>query len=154
MRPYPAKTAGVPLAFEYEVNTGSLKFEWANPEEGDGAGVSVLGSSSVSDPPRVLQYPLRSRETEIFMPAQLTRGRTVVVGGLRKGDRWFHDAERQTVFVVTQDTTPGVRHKIIMFVLPAPRAAFVVNGFWSDFGGYAWAAVGVLLAIVVYFMRA
>lgn len=154
VRPYPAKTAGIPLHFDYEMATGSLTFEWANPEEaGSGAAVSVPGSSSVSDPPRVLQYPLRSRETEIFMPAQLTRSRTVVVGGLQKGDRWFHDAEKQTVFIVTQDTTPGVKHKIVIFVLPSPRPAFIVNDVWSDYGLYIRSSMVVMLAVAFYFMR-
>ncbi|KJA23943.1 glycoside hydrolase family 5 protein [Hypholoma sublateritium FD-334 SS-4] len=154
VRPYPAKTAGIPLRFDYEMSKGSLTFEWANPEEaGSGAAISAPGSSSVFDPPRVLQYPLRSRETEIFMPAQLTRSRTVVVGGLKKGDRWFHDAEKQTVFIVTQDTTPGVKHKIVIFVLPSPRPAFVVNDVWSDYGLYIRSSMIILLAIAFYFLR-
>ncbi|KAG8793614.1 hypothetical protein FRC17_008418, partial [Serendipita sp. 399] len=31
VRPYPAKVAGIPLRFDYEVNRGEFTFEWAKP---------------------------------------------------------------------------------------------------------------------------
>ena len=35
VRPYPAKTAGIPLKFQYEMTTGAFLFEWENPSQGE-----------------------------------------------------------------------------------------------------------------------
>jgi hypothetical protein len=32
VRPYPAKTAGIPLRFEYEMATGVFVYEWTSPD--------------------------------------------------------------------------------------------------------------------------
>ncbi|KAF9477640.1 glycoside hydrolase [Pholiota conissans] len=150
VRPYAAKTAGIPLRFEYEMNTGSFTYEWASPiPEGRDAGNS--GSPCVSDPPLVLHHPLISRETEIFIPAQLTHLRGIVVQGLGKGDKWVHDEKRQTLFVVTQDASPGARHQIQVSIVPPPKAVFVVNSIWTDYGVHLCSALALLLAFLFYF---
>lgn len=146
VRPYAAKTAGIPLRFEYEVNTGKLAYEWVSPDES----ASTSGSSSVFEPPRSLNHPLISRETEIFLPAQLTRSRSVVVTGLDKGDTWVHDEARQSLFIVTQDVSPGARHKVDVSVDPPPKPYFVVNDIWSDYGVVMYSIMAFVLAFVCY----
>ncbi|KDR76952.1 hypothetical protein GALMADRAFT_246095 [Galerina marginata CBS 339.88] len=144
VRPYPAKTAGIPLRFEYEMTTGTFTYEWTNPlEKDDGS-----GTTSVLNPPRVLSRPLMSRETEVFLPSQLTHARKVIVEGLEKGDKYVYDERRQTLFVVAQDTLPGHKHQITVSVYPPPRPAFFVNDFWSDFGGYVSSFISALVVII------
>ncbi|KAF8266909.1 cytoplasmic protein [Lactarius quietus] len=83
VRPYPAKTAGTPLHFEYEMATGAFAYSWATttPEE------CCSGCEA--------------RETEIFVPEGLVFGRRMVVEGLEEeGDTFVYDAMRQTLFVL------------------------------------------------------
>jgi hypothetical protein len=152
VRPYPAKTAGIPLRFEYEVTCGKFVFEWATPaaDENDAnrkLAKGANGSIGVLNPPLADHPVLTSQETEIFIPSRLTRGRRVQVHGLAEGDRWAYDEGRQTLFVVVADRTSGKRHRIEVEVRPAPRAAFEVNDLWSDFGGQMLAS-GVVIAAI------
>jgi hypothetical protein len=135
IRPYPAKTAGIPLKFDYEMTTGKFVFDWAIPEE----------SKETS------RTPLRCRETEIFLPSHLIRGRKVIVSGLSDEDRWSYDQSRQTMFVVVKDIQPGRRYRIEVAVHPPHRPQFDVNDLWMDFGGQLF-AVGVLVVSVVIFL--
>jgi len=148
VRPYPAKTAGIPLSFEYEMNDGTFTFEW----EGRSTGAGTPSEKSVTNPPRRLQTPLKSRETEIFVPSQLTHARKVMVQGLKEGDRWTYDEKRQTLFVVTKDNDAGHKHRIIVSVDPPPRPSFAVNDFWGDFGGRISALVFLLASILAYWI--
>ncbi|KAK0458583.1 glycoside hydrolase [Desarmillaria tabescens] len=108
VRPYPAKTAGIPLRFEYEMNTGSFTFEWANADSKEETGQA---NPSVASPP-ISGHPIASAwETEIFIPSMITDGRKVVVDGLEPGDSYVHDEQRQTLFIVTENRTAGKRHK-------------------------------------------
>jgi hypothetical protein len=118
VRPYAAKTAGIPLNFEYEMATGVFAYTWAVPlspgpgssEEGQGQGnnsntttdaLAVAGGGpSVRTPPLTGHPPLLARETEIFVPAQLAQGRKLIVEGLRDGDTFTYDAAHQTLFVL------------------------------------------------------
>jgi hypothetical protein len=134
IRPYPAKTAGVPLKFDYEMTTGKVAFDWAIPGE----------SKETS------QTPLRCRETEIFLPSHLIRGRKLIVNGLSEEDSWSYDESRQTMFIVVKDIRPGRRYRIEVAVRPPHRPQFEVNDFWMDFGGQVF-AVGVLVVAVVGF---
>ncbi|KAK2465756.1 hypothetical protein APHAL10511_002300 [Amanita phalloides] len=143
VRPYPAKTAGVPLRFEYEVTTGWFAFEWMTP----------AGHENQVDP-KLNNGPdspvLTSHETEIFLPSLLTRGRKIQVRGLSKGDRWTYDEARQTLFVVVADRTGGKPHRVEVQVWPAPRATFAVNDTRTDFAGHMF-AVGILVMAVIAF---
>ena len=151
VRPYPAKTAGIPLRFEYEMTCGKFIFEWATPvaDENDASRKVAKGPNGVSNPPLADHPVLTSQETEIFIPSRLTRGRKVQVHGLAEGDRWAYDEGRQTLFVVVADRTGGKRHRIEVEVRPAPRAAFEVNDLWSDFGGPMLAS-GVVIAAIFF----
>ncbi|RXW11189.1 hypothetical protein EST38_g14666 [Candolleomyces aberdarensis] len=144
VRPYPAKTCGVPVRFEYEVTTGRMVFEWDNP-------LPTATSSSSSS-----TSSLRAAETEIYFPSQLAHSRKLLVQGLEPGDRYIYDEKRQTLFVKCRDTfeTPGKRHRIVVDVspsidatIPRPKDFFEVNDFSSDFGGYI-GVLGVLVALL------
>ncbi|KAF5310381.1 hypothetical protein D9611_012086 [Ephemerocybe angulata] len=135
VRPYPAKTCGIPVKLEYEMTSGTMVYEWTNH----------------TDP--ALSESLRAAETEIFYPSLLSQSRKLRVQGLEAGDRYVWDESRQTVFVCCDDVkTPGKVHRVVVSVFPALDAArpeFFVNDFWSDFGPY----VG-LLGLFVFFFSA
>ena len=158
VRPYPAKTAGIPLKFQYEMTTGAFLFEWENPTS-QGVPMSDSGSNdndtkSISNPPRQWQHSLTSHETEFFIPSQLTHARKVVVEGAEEGDKYHYDERRQTLFFVTGNNTPGHKHKIVVSVQRPPSPAFVINDFWSDFGGLITSGISLfvlLFSILVYF---
>ena len=156
VRPYPAKTAGIPLKFQYEMTTGAFSFEWENPSQGEQpTPESDNDTKSIFDPPRQWQHSLFSHETEFFIPSQLTHSRKVVVEGAEDGDKYRYDERRQTLFFVTGNNTPGHRHKIVVSVQKPPSPAFVVNDFWSDFGGLVTSAISffvLLVSIFIYFL--
>ncbi|KAG9124154.1 hypothetical protein FRC07_012642 [Ceratobasidium sp. 392] len=81
VRPYPAKVAGTPLSFSYEPRNGSFRF--------------VYDTASLGD-------LVRSKETEVFLPASLARSRKLLVSG--PGLTWNYDFSRQTLFVVHKDS--------------------------------------------------
>jgi hypothetical protein len=145
IRPYAAKTAGIPLKFQYEMTTGEFSFDWCNPEESK----ETVAKASIH-PPRGGHPELKARETEIFVPHMLTAGRKLIVDGLVDGDEWHHDEKRQTLFIVKADTTPGKTHRIEVKVDPPPRAPFVVNDFWDDFGMVVTAVIVVFIGIILY----
>ena len=182
VRPYAAKTAGIPLKFEYEMATGTFSYSWAVPPSTllstssggeEAASTSTLvpqPSSNGNDlelvsvlvPPLTGHPPLMARETEIFVPAQLARGRRLIVEGLREGDSYTYDVGRQTLFVLpgaqTQIPTGGetetnievhVLHKVTVRFDP-PVNGELPNDLWSDFGAPVAAVLVVLLAIAAY----
>jgi hypothetical protein len=149
VRPYPAKTAGIPLQFNYEMTTGEFNYTWANPSSSSNEKQDA-GRATVSNPPRAGHLPLASRETEIFIPSMLTLGRNVIVRGLGPDDSYLHDESRQTLFVVTSDPTPNKSHKITVTVDPLPQPMFEVNDFWGDYGGNVVALAAIFLGIIAY----
>jgi hypothetical protein len=154
VRPYPAKTAGIPLRFEYEMTTGAFLFEWGVPaQEQKGAvpSASDMGKPTVSSPPLAGHPALSATETEIYVPSFLTKGRKVIVRGLGPEDRYVYDERRQTLFVVPRDNAPGTRHRIEVSLNPPLVPAFEINDFWSDFGARVVALLVVLVGIVVYY---
>lgn len=181
VRPYAAKTAGIPLKFDYEMATGAFSYSWAvpppppstSPSE-EAASTSTLigqpssnvndsGSSSVHAPPLTGHTPVFARETEIFVPAQLAHGRTLIVEGLREGDTYTYDVGRQTLFVLpgaqTLTQTGGeavgvqahVVHHEVRVRFDPPVGGELPNDFWSDFGAPVAAVSVVLLALIAYF---
>ncbi|OJT05214.1 hypothetical protein TRAPUB_4039 [Trametes pubescens] len=149
VRPYPAKTAGIPLRFEYEMNTGEFTYEWAIPNNDDAADASKAALASVRDPPRSSHPPLKTNKTEIFVPLQLVQGRKLLVHGLKREDAYAYDPEHQTLAILTHDNAPGTVHHVTVAVHPGPKPAFDVNDFWSDFGTQVAAAAVVVLSLLV-----
>jgi len=96
---------------------------------------------------------LLSRETELFVPHQLTMGRRLIVEGLGDEDSWRYDSARQTLFVVTADnSTPGRKHRLEAYVDPPPRPLFIVNDFWGDYSGKVLTFSFVFFAILSYWL--
>ncbi|KIY42944.1 glycoside hydrolase family 5 protein [Fistulina hepatica ATCC 64428] len=152
VRPYPAKTAGIPLKWEYEVTTGRAVFEWITPKGvGLGGGNDdVSEGANVDNPPVDTHVRITSYETEIFVPS----GGEVVVTELAKGDRWTYDENRQTLFVVTANNRPGTEHRLVIQLDP-PRmepgiGSWIVNDFWGDFGSLILGVLCLTVALVAF----
>ncbi|KAG8216122.1 glycoside hydrolase family 5 protein [Butyriboletus roseoflavus] len=126
VRPYPAKTAGIPSRFDYEINTGEFTFEW------------TLGEESTS------------RETEIYIPSLIYHGRKLVVEGLAPDDKYAYDKSRQTLFVVHSDSSPRKTRKINVSVRPPLRGHFDVNTFWGDFGELVLSGLVVFIGMFLF----
>lgn len=179
VRPYAAKTAGVPLKSEYEMTTGTFSYSWAVPlqapplstSEATSTSASVqqpssnvknFGSLSVHTPPLTGHPPLLARETEIFVPEQLARGRRLIVEGLKEGDTFTYDVARQTLFVLPEAQTQmqidgeqeivqtHVVHNVTMRFDP-PLRGEIPNDLWTDFAAPGTAVLVVLLALIAYF---
>ncbi|KAJ3716397.1 glycoside hydrolase superfamily [Lentinula raphanica] len=149
VRPYPAKTAGIPLKFEYEVTTWSFTFKWCNPD----ASAHSNGSPTV-DKPSLSRSKINALETEIFLPSLIAHGRTVIVTGLEKDDSYVYDEVRQTLFIVARNTDPGFVHEVrVRLAVPEGYKTrpplFEVNDFWSDFGMGVCALVVLMTALLL-----
>ena len=155
VRPYPAKTSGIPIRFEYEMTTGEFTYEWANPDLID---IPTSSKYTVSEPPRSGHPILVARETEIFLPSLLAHDRKVVVRGLSVKDSYIYDEPRQTLFVIANDSSPGKKYKITVSFQPPSKPAFELNDFRGDFGSRILAGFGLALGIVFWifmqYMRA
>ncbi|KAF7343271.1 Glycoside hydrolase family 5 protein [Mycena venus] len=149
VRPYPAKTAGIPLRFEYEMTSGAFVFEWAVPKENKAV---TTASSKVSSPPLVGHPTLSAHETEIYVPSLLLKGRKVVVHGLGPEDRYVYDERRQTLFVVPRNNAPGTKHRIQVELNVPLTPMFELNDLWSDFGHRIISLLVVLFGIIVYWL--
>ncbi|KAG8879270.1 hypothetical protein FRB97_001800 [Tulasnella sp. 331] len=158
-RPYAAKVAGIPLRCEFEVNTGCWEFEWANRSRLDGKGSSLMSQADpgpdTSKPPTALSIPLTARETEIFVPTLITKGRKMSVAyTCRSGEStsfgWSYDAARQTLFVVTQDVTPGAVHQIKLSFDPPLSQRFPLDeSLWRDFA-WLWTSLLAVFGSVIW----
>lgn len=148
VRPFPAKIAGIPLKFEYEMNTGEFTFEWCNADP-----KSTSNSSEISNPPLNRMVPLHAKETEIFVPSLITNERDVVVEGLEALDSYCYDPTRQTLYIVTEDCeTRGKRHRVRVTVRPELRARFEVNDFWMDHGFRVMSTGVVVVAMLIVWL--
>ncbi|TFK69843.1 glycoside hydrolase [Pluteus cervinus] len=152
VRPYAAKTAGIPLRFEYEPNTGSIVYEWSNPEEGTLAAElgDVDSNVTISKPPLNGHPKLLSRETEIFLPSLIALSREIIVKGLGPEDSYHYDEYRQTLFVVSKDTKPGKVHKMEVSLNPPLSHLFEINTFWSDHESKLMSALLMGGALVIF----
>ena len=126
VRPYPAKTGGIPIKFDYEVNTGEFTFEWKLTEE------------------------CTSRETEIYIPSLIYHGRRLVVEGLASDDKYAYDESRQTLFIVHGHSSPTKARKVYVSVHPPLRGHFYINTFWGDFGELILSGLVVFIGIFLF----
>ncbi|KAJ7590950.1 cytoplasmic protein [Mycena floridula] len=148
VRPYPAKTAGIPTRFEYEATTGKFTYEWVVPDQTK-AFIRAVPSTIYAPPTRGHRL-LKSRETEIFIPALITAARTLTVEGLDSEATYRYDNSHQTLFILTKDMTPGKKYQVTVSVSPELRPVFQVNSFIGDFGGRLVAIAVVIFALVTY----
>ncbi|EKM57344.1 glycoside hydrolase family 5 protein [Phanerochaete carnosa HHB-10118-sp] len=148
VRPYPSKAAGIPLRFEYEVNTGEFTFEWAVPGPSNAPSEQPAVRPSVHRPPLAGHPPLTSHVTEIFVPSFLALGGAVVMQGLAEGGSYEYDEARQTLYVrAPADAASGTVHRIRVVLAPRLKAVFLVNDFWSDWGSTVAAVAAAVLAL-------
>lgn len=155
VRPYPAKTAGIPIKFDYEMTEERFVYEWKNPLTKAEDAKDEVASPTASNPPLSNHPELKSLETEIFLPHMLTQGRKIVVQGLDKEDKYAYDEERQTLFIVAKDTTPGRLHRVeVVVVPPLRRPPFYVNSFRSDWGALLTTVAVVFLAFIIALVAA
>lgn len=154
VRPYPAKTAGVPTKFDYDLNTGSFTFEWTVPLS---TSSSVSPSGSIEPPVSGLGHTLTSTDTEVFFPSMLARGRKVIVQtneDCGKGYLHRYDEELQTLSVIPDNNTPGTRHSIRVSLDPPLKPLFLMNNFWTDFGTWVSVLSCIFVAIVALWLSA
>lgn len=149
VRPYPAKTAGIPLHFNYEMNSGKFTYEWVMPESGVSHALHAFDNASVGRPPLSDHPTLTSKETEVFYPSFLARGRKIIVTGLGNLDTYRYDETRQTLTVVVPNAQPGSVQRITVSLSPPLQAVFNVNTFWGDFGVHVGAIIVLLCALIV-----
>lgn len=149
VRPYPAKTSGIPICFHYEMTTGEFRYEWVNPDPMESP---PIGKPTVSRPPHSGHPMLTARETEIFLPSALTHDREVVVQGLSIKDSYVYDESRQTLFVLTHDSTPGKTHHIRVSLEPPLKPAFEVNDFRGDFGPRIFAGFAFIFGLIAFWI--
>lgn len=153
VRPYPAKTAGIPLRFEYDINTGDFSYRWAIPHD-EATKAGVAGGPSVSNPPLIGHPKLTSSVTEIYLPSFVAHGSKILVHGLGKSDRHYYDESVQTLYVTTSDNTPGKVYDISVVLSPRLRHIFEVNDLWSDFGGHIAAGGVAIIACLIWLLSA
>ncbi|KAI0260076.1 cytoplasmic protein [Gloeopeniophorella convolvens] len=157
VRPYAAKTAGIPLGFAYEMATGAFTYSWvvphSSPSDASAVDPKQLGAPTVHTPPSAGHAPLLARETEIFIPAQLAEGRKLIVDGLRQGDQYKYDVERQTLFILprAQGQEPGTKHHVNVRFFP-PVGGVMPNDLWGDFSGTISVVIAALLAFFAYLL--
>ena len=150
VRPYPAKTAGIPVHFEYEMSTGTFTYDWAVPLTGPPPADDVRPSSGSIHFPPVYGHPaITARETEIFVPSMLVKGRRMTMRGLMAEDKYVYDDDRQTLFILVDNLRRGQIYSITVSFDP-PHSGFEVNSFWSDFGKWILAVFAALVALLLF----
>lgn len=153
VRPYPAKTCGIPVRFEYEMLTGEFTYEWVVPSQGKATEESGAPSNklpSTSSPPLHGHPHITAYETEVFVPSSITHGRKILVQGVEAPTSYTYDESRQTLFIVTKDQTPGKRYRIHVSLNPPLRPAFDLNDLWTDYGSRIIFVLVVLLGFFFY----
>jgi hypothetical protein len=161
VRPYPAKVAGIPLKFEYDVNRGEFQFEWAKPalpsHDGD-YDESLQGGPTTSNPPLVGHPHITSNLTEIFLPSTLVgQGKKFVVAldGAALGSRWWYDAPVQTLFIEqpsSEGIPDGAKYRMIFGLTPQPKAKWPMRTHWEDFAAYYLTFLAFVIGIAAFFL--
>ena len=107
VRPYPAKVAGIPLQFNYEINTGTFALTWVDPIPEPPRPRRPWQTGTVDEPPLRGHPPLTSRRTEFFVPADWVTDEKddmeVTLLGAAVGAKWWYEKEVQTLYVETPE---------------------------------------------------
>lgn len=157
VRPYAAKVAGIPLKWKYEVNTGECEFEWVVPYSEDAAkNPKMQGSPTVGTPPLISNTPIASNTTEIFFPVYLSQDRAIsVTSSDSSASSKFaseYVPELQTLYIRQLDMTAGQRYHVKIRLEPGLKQVFELNDFWTDFIGYIYLLVGIVIGFVGWFV--
>jgi hypothetical protein len=91
------------------------------------------------------------RESEVFIPDALVRGRALRVVGLDTagGDTWTHDAARQTLFLLLAERAAPAEVHLRISLDPPPRAPFRLSAA-DSVNIWAGAALALVLALLTY----
>ncbi|KAH8827138.1 glycoside hydrolase family 5 protein [Flagelloscypha sp. PMI_526] len=144
VRPYPAKVAGIPLSFDYEMTT------WDFHLQVDAAGSIEEWPAEVHNPPLVGHPTITAAETEIFVPSLISAGRRIIVEGLKEDIEFYHDESRQTLFVVQRNMEPACTHSVTVRFDPPLQPEFPLENWTSAFGMRFIAIIVLLFSILIY----
>ncbi|GAA5959872.1 hypothetical protein JCM21900_005989 [Sporobolomyces salmonicolor] len=163
-RPYAVKTAGIPLRMSYSFHTRRFVLSYINPIPSSHPLAAAVPAAEKPDPknPPIVGRECRARETEVYLPRR-RYGRAAREGRLtvqiRDGDgEWRYDDERQTLYVLHNNVTPGYVHSLTVTVSgPSDRPplhkwyepARLVAWLDIDFASGDWVWVWALVVAVV-----
>ena len=114
VRPYAAKTAGIPLRCEYEINTGEFTYEWAVPHASSSSSSSLSASFLFLSSSAAARAAVRSPPPP--PPALPPASSAAAAGGGGGGDERVGGALGDAVDAGA-DASPGVFFNIC---IPAP----------------------------------
>jgi hypothetical protein len=113
VRPYPAKVAGIPLQFNYEINDGTFALTWVDPIPEPPRPRKRWQTGTVDEPPLRGHPPITSRRTEFFVPADWVKDEKedieVTLLGAATGAKWWYEKEVQTLYVETLEGVDKLR---------------------------------------------
>ncbi|GAA5943957.1 uncharacterized protein JCM15063_006127 [Sporobolomyces koalae] len=131
-RPYPVKTAGIPLRVSYDFHDLSFSFAYINPIPPVSTLATTMTSSETletrsPDNPPIVGFECLARETEVYLPKR-RYGKWFKSGAVtvkvRDGDgEWRWDEELQTLYVLHVNQAPGYIHTVDISVERPPSAA-------------------------------
>jgi len=128
VRPYPAKVAGVPVRWSYELNTGRVEFTWKEPKADE----------------------MRCRETEVFFPdTLLPDGKKIILEGL-SDETWSYDRRQQTLFIVPPPSDFETTRTVVIRVEPPLEPLFEMTTHWKDFGKWYVLVISLLVAFLAF----
>ncbi|GAA6037743.1 hypothetical protein JCM8097_002319 [Rhodosporidiobolus ruineniae] len=123
-RPYAVKTAGIPLRAHYDFHTRSFSYSYINPIPSSsplaGAVPATPQAEATVAAPPLVGLECAARETEVYLPRRrygkaFREGRLRVK--IREGDgEWKYDEERQTLYLLHTNTSPGFVHSLTLSV--------------------------------------
>ena len=138
VRPYPAKIAGIPLQFNYEINTGTFALTWVDPIQEPPRPRKSWQTGTVDEPPLRGHPPITSRRSEFFVPADWVKNAEdmeVTLLGAAAGAKWWYEKEVQTLYIETLegvDKTRGSAYRISVKVKGRP-ARWELRAWYEDF---------------------
>lgn len=156
VRPYPAKVAGIPLHFNYELNTGTFALTWTDPIQEPARPRKSWQTGTVDEPPLRGHPPITSRRTEFFVPADWVKDEKddldVTLLGAAVGAKWWYEKEVQTLYIETVEAIDKPRvsvYRISVRVKGRPQR-WGLNTWYGDFVKSPYCMV-LLIALLVAF---
>jgi len=157
VRPYPAKVAGIPLQFNYEINTGTFALTWLNPIPEPPRPRKSWQTGTVDEPPLRGHPPITSRRSEFFVPADWVKDEKedieVTLLGAAAGARWWYEKEVQTLYVETSEGVeklPGSAYRIAVRFKGRPQR-WELRAWYQDFVRSPY-GVGLLVLLFALLM--
>ena len=153
VRPYPAKVAGIPLQFNYELNTGTFALSWTDPIQGPPRPRKSWQTGTVDEPPLCDHPPIR---TEFFVPADWVKDEKedleVSLLGAAVGAKWWYEKVVQTLYVEAFEVVdkPQVSVCRISVRVKGRPQRWELNTWYGDFVRSRYCMV-LLIALLMAF---